>query len=152
MAMNGVVCSQVDDLCINLTRNLNCLRDDSRQTRVRALEAIRKELPPSGGQNSVVHAVIGPLVHVFSDPVEKCRELAIVTVTELVRTISEPSELLQYVVPSLVQRLGQPEIVESSEELRLKLVELVTAFIDLTTSQTAPYLDDFVCNSNAIEY
>jgi len=149
MASDGVVCSQVDDLCRNVTRHLNCLQDDNRNTRKRALEAIRKEVVPldnvQDGQRGVVHTVMRPLLHVFSDPVEKCRELAIVTVTELVRSLPEPSELLQYIVPSLVQRLGQPDIVEPSEELRLKLTELVGILIDLTTTHTAPYIDDFVC-------
>jgi dynein assembly factor 5, axonemal len=155
MESSGVVGSQVEDLCRNLTRHLNCLQDDNRNTRKRALEAIRKEVLPVDslldGQRGVVHTVIRPLLHVFSDPVEKCRELAINTVTDLVRTSSEPSELLQFVVPSLVQRLGQPDIVESSEELRLKLVELTTVLIDLTTTRVAPYLDDLVCYPCTLE-
>lgn len=148
MESNGVVGSQVDDLCRNLTRHLNCLQDDNRNTRKRALEAIRKEVVPldsvQDSHRGVAHAVIRPLLHIFADSVEKCRELAIITVTDIVRSVSQPSELLQFVVPSLVQRLGQQDIVEPSEELRLKLVELSSILIDLTTTQTAPYLDDYV--------
>ena len=39
---NGVS-DQVDRLCHGLSRNLNCLLDDNRNTRKRALESIRKE-------------------------------------------------------------------------------------------------------------
>ena len=143
------MCSQVvDDLCRNITRHLNCLQDDNRNTRKRALEAIRKEVLPvntfKDDQQAVVHTVLRPLLHVFSDPVEKCRELAVILVAELVQALPEPSELLQHIVPTLVQRLAQPDIVEPSEELRLKLVVLSTALIDLTATKTSPYLDDFV--------
>ena len=148
MASEIVVCSQVDDLCRSITRHLNCLQDDNRNTRKRALESIRKEFIPlnvsNNDQTSLVNAIVRPMLHVFSDPVEKCRELAIVLVTDWVNSLPEPCDLLQHVVPTLVQRLGQPDIVEPSEELRLKLVELLILLVDLTTTKTAPYLDDCV--------
>ena len=128
-------------------RHLNSLQDQNRLTRRRALEAIRRELftgEDVAPDRSVVEAIIRPLLRVFSDPVEKCRELAILTVSELFESTEQPSSFLQCVIPTLVQRLAQPEITEPSEELRLKLVELVHSVIYRGNVHVTPYLNDLV--------
>jgi len=141
------------DATHGVMRHLNCLQDQNRLTRRRALEAIRSELF-SGQTNDVdgrvaperrvVEVIIRPLLRAFSDPVEKCRELAILTVSEVLEVTPEPSSFLQCVVPTLVQRLGQPEIMEPSEELRLQLIELMRSEIDRCNVHVAPYLNDLV--------
>jgi dynein assembly factor 5 len=145
----------VDDLCKNIARHLNCLQDENRNTRRRALEAIRKEISPpfkgdSGTEESLIcqrgfqETVLRPLLRIFADPVEKCRELAITTVDELICTAPEARDFLQFVVPTLVQRLGQQEVTEPSEELRLKLIQLACRLVDLSSTNIAPYLDDLM--------
>ena len=47
-------------------------------------------------------------------------------------------------MPVLVARLGTQEVTESSEELRLSLVSLLSSFMDLCSSNMAPYLSDTV--------
>lgn len=47
-------------------------------------------------------------------------------------------------MPVLVARLGTQEVTESSEELRLSLVSLLSSFMDLCSSSMAPYLSDTV--------
>jgi len=141
------------DATHGIMRHLNCLQDQNRLARRRALEAIRNEIF-SGQTNSVddrvvcasgvVEIIIRPLLRAFSDSVEKCRELAIITVIEVFESTQEPSSLLQCVIPTLVQRLAQPEIVEPSEELRLKLVELMHSAVQRCNVHVAPYLDDLV--------
>jgi len=84
--------SEFDATHGSIMRHLNCLQDQNRLTRRRAIEAIRNEIF-SGEQSkdddgvvrsgSVVDIVIRPLLRAFSDPVEKCRELAIITVGEM---------------------------------------------------------------------
>lgn len=66
-----------------LQRNVNCLSDENRATRKRALERLRKEslghtppYPPSLLQG-LMGFMLKPLLRMLSDPVEKCRELAI---------------------------------------------------------------------------
>ena len=144
--------SEFDD-SYGIMRHLNCLQDHNRLTRRRALEAIRNEIfsaqSNSAGDRVVcaisgAETVIRPLLRAFSDPVEKCRELAIITVSEMLESTQEPSSLLQCVIPTLVQRLAQPTIVEPSEELRLKLVELMHSMITRCNVHVAPYLDDLV--------
>ena len=136
-------------------RHLNCLQDQNRAKRCRALEAVRSEIFYSGQDGSadaghaapdcrVVELVIGPLLRAFSDPVEKCRELAIATVSEVLQLTPEPRSLLQCVVPTLVQRLAQPEILEPSEELRLQLVQLLHSALERCGVSVASYLSDLV--------
>jgi len=51
---------------------------------------------------------------------------------------------LPFIMPVLVARLGTQEVTESSEELRLSLVSLLSSFMDLCSSNMAPYLSDTV--------
>lgn len=44
----------------------------------------------------------------------------------------------------IVQRLGQAEIIESSEEVRLQLCQLLVMLVNLCGKAIAPYLDDYV--------
>lgn len=54
------------------------------------------------------------------------------------------SVALAYLMPVLVARLGQQDITEPSEELRLLMVTMMTSFTDLCGSKMAPYLNDTV--------
>ena len=67
---------------------MNCLSDGDRTTRKRALERLRKEsigrspaYPPALLQG-LMGFMIKPLLQMISDPVEKCRELAINLIDE----------------------------------------------------------------------
>ena len=133
----------------SLTRHINCLLDDNRNTRKRAIEAIRKEtlsrdppLEPDTLQRVFSEFTLKPLLKIFYDPVEKCRELSVSTVTDVVQKISQPHEFLQYILPTLVQRLGQQELVEPSEEIRLQLVGLLHSLVVLCGKKISPYVDD----------
>jgi len=58
--------------------------------------------------------------------------------------VQDIAVFLPYIVPVLVARLSTQEITEPSEELRLSLVSLLSSFIDLCSSNMAPYLSDTV--------
>ena len=51
---------------------------------------------------------------------------------------------LAYVMPVLITRLGQQDITEPSEELRLQMMIMLTSFTDLCGSKMSPYLNDIV--------
>ena len=132
----------------NTARHINCLADESRNTRKRALEGLRKEtlvvvLEPSVLQE-VFSEIVKPLVKVLSDPVEKCRELAILYLTDVITKVKRTSDFLPYVFPVFVQRLGQQEIVEPSEELRLELVVALSKIVQHSHKEVAGYLDDII--------
>ncbi|XP_041473460.1 dynein assembly factor 5, axonemal-like [Lytechinus variegatus] len=133
-----------------IARHINCLSEGSRMAKRRALDNIRKETigkdPTYDAEvlQGVFEAEMKPLLKCFGDPVDKCRELSAQLVQEFVERIPRPSEILPYLVPTIVTRLGNQEIVESAEELRLSLVQLLTKLVELTGDKSAPFLDDFV--------
>lgn len=132
-----------------LTRYTNSLGDPNRATRKRGLEGIQRELFPSVDGNPVVVATVykdlqASLVKLVSDPVEKCRELAISLIHKYVELTQGVELVLPVMVPCFVQRLGQVEITEPSEELRLQLSSLATTLVQLAQKQSSLYLDDFI--------
>uniref|UniRef100_A0A8C5QE17 Dynein axonemal assembly factor 5 n=1 Tax=Leptobrachium leishanense TaxID=445787 RepID=A0A8C5QE17_9ANUR len=131
-----------------VARHLNCLNDDSKFTRRKALVAIQQEAQnkrlSSGPLQEVFAELLRPLLRCLTDPMEKCRELAIQIISHCVGNVPRPEEALPYLIPAVTQRLGNPEIVEPSEELRLALAELLTLLVEVCGKKLVPYLDDMV--------
>ena len=105
-------------------RDLNCLADDNRQTRKRALTKLGA-LPSAGHSSEELaplwaDALRAPLLKLFADPVEKNRELAITLATELLAVLSDAActDSLAHVVPAITARIGIAPAVEEAEELR----------------------------------
>ncbi|XP_069839943.1 dynein axonemal assembly factor 5 [Dendropsophus ebraccatus] len=131
-----------------LARHLNCLNDDNKSTRKRALVSIQKEAEDRRLSSGVLQDVFGellkPLLKCLSDPMEKCREIAIHILSHCITSVPRPEEALPYLVPAISQRLGGPEIMEPSEELRLALTQLLTLLAEVCGRRLGPYLDDMV--------
>eukprot|EP01047_Picozoa_sp_COSAG01_P078181 COSAG01_NODE_14349_length_1465_cov_2.313939_1_plen_441_part_10 len=84
-----------------------------------------------------------PLTRLLSDPVEKCRELSAETIAAVVKALGELAEggaggagagamtaLFDSCLRVMSRRLGQKEVEEPAEEIRLWLVKLLRAFVD----------------------
>lgn len=131
-----------------LARHLNCLNEDNKSTRKRAIELIKRETIDKGLSSSVLQevfvAILKPLLKCLSDPMERCRETAITIITEFVRCVPKPEECLPYLMPCLAQRLGEKEIQEPAEELRLSCVEMLTLTSEVCGKHLAPYLSEMV--------
>ena len=129
-----------------LARHLNCLNEDNKATRKRALELIKRETVDKKLSSSVLQEVFSaplkPLLKCLSDPMERCRETAIATITEFIRCVPKPEESLPYLMPCLAERLGEKEIQEPAEELRLSAVEMLTLTVEVCGTQLAPYLTE----------
>ena len=144
------MCEGADAILHSIARHVNCLNEENRNTKKRAIEGIKKEVlgkTPKVDEatlQDVLSVLIKPLLKLVSDPVEKCRELSITVIADCIDRVSKPEEFLSYIIPVLVQRLGQQEITEPSEELRLMLVELLTKLVELSGKCLAAYLDDLV--------
>ncbi|KAL5484058.1 hypothetical protein EMCRGX_G020494 [Ephydatia muelleri] len=141
--------ASVEEVVQKLQRDLNCLLDDNRATRRRALDHLRKELvtgrhSPEAAQ-ALMEVVLKPLLKVFSDQVEGCREQAVAMVTDLSATVPDVSLFLPLIMPVVVARLGTQEITEPSEELRLSLVSFLSSLVERCRAQTIPYLSDITC-------
>uniref|UniRef100_A0A3Q3IMI8 TOG domain-containing protein n=1 Tax=Monopterus albus TaxID=43700 RepID=A0A3Q3IMI8_MONAL len=131
-----------------LARHLNCLNEENKATRKRALEQIKRETVDKGLSSSVLQqvfsALLKPLLKCLSDPMEKCRETAITVITEFIRCVPKPEESLPYLIPCLAQRLGEKEIMEPAEELRLCAVEMLTLIVEVCGKHLAPYLNEMI--------
>lgn len=133
-----------------IARHINCLGEESRNTRKKALESIRndtvnrKPALESSDLGPIFSEVLKPLLKTFFDPVEMCRELSVAIVCRFFQKVSDPEERYSYVFPVLVQRLGQQDITEPSEEMRLKLMELFSVLVDRSGEKLPAYLEDSV--------
>lgn len=131
-----------------LARHLNCLNEDNKATRKRALETIKKETVDKGLSSGVLQellsALLKPLLKCLSDPMERCRETAITTISEFIRCVPKPEESLPYLIPCLAQRLGEKDILEPAEELRLSAVEMLILTVEVCGKHLAPYLNEMI--------
>ncbi|KAF3700181.1 Dynein assembly factor 5, axonemal [Channa argus] len=131
-----------------LARHLNCLNEDNKSTRKRALDQIKRETVDKGLPSSVLQdvfsALLKPILKCLSDPMERCRETAIVVITEFIRCVPKPEDYLPYIMPCLAQRLGEKEILEPAEELRLLTVETLTLIVEVCGKNLAPYLNEMI--------
>lgn len=136
------------DVLRALARHLNCLNEDSKSTRKRALDSIRKETfdkrLSSVALQEVFACLLKSLLKCLSDPMERCREAAVQMIADFIRNVPQPEESLPYLIPALSQRLGGNEILEPAEELRLAMLEMLTLVVEVCGSCLAPYLDDMI--------
>uniref|UniRef100_A0A8B9J8C4 TOG domain-containing protein n=1 Tax=Astyanax mexicanus TaxID=7994 RepID=A0A8B9J8C4_ASTMX len=137
------------DVLRSLARHLNCLNEDNKSSRARALERIRRETVgdnalPSSELQEVFGGLLKPVLKCVSDPAEKCRETAIQIITDFIRAVPEPEQALPYLMPCLAQRLGGKEILEPAEELRFSMLELLCLVVEVCGRKLAPYLDDMI--------
>ena len=136
----------------NIGRHINCLSDDNRSIRKRALIEITRnilhldeQLSPVVLESVLLKSLLTPYLKLFADPVEKCRELSIHFIKQCMENMDNQYLLLSNVIPVLVQRLGQKDVVETSEELRSQLIELLHKLIIVSPDKyLPPYLDDII--------
>lgn len=131
-----------------LTRHLNCLNQEDKYARKRALESIKMETIDKGLSSTVLQEVFvclqKSLLKCMSDPMERCRELAIKIFGDFIRCVPRPEDSLPYLIPTLSQRLGETTIVEPAEELRLAVVELLSLTLEVCGANLSPYLNDII--------
>eukprot|EP00964_Phaeocystis_antarctica_P091240 scaffold58483_cov66-Phaeocystis_antarctica.AAC.4 len=130
-------------------RDFNCLSDQDRKTRQRALQKLSAlaDGPQPELDEAWEQALRVPLLKLFSDTVEKNRELAIGLATQLVPVLG-PGMLrdsLPYLLPVLVARLATNPVAEEGEELRLQLLQLLQLVLKQASGEPlAPHLPELV--------
>ena len=60
------------------------------------------------------------------------------------KQVADMSQFLPYIIPTVVQRLGQPELVEPCEEIRLSTVEMLLSVIEICGVKVGVYIDDLI--------
>ncbi|KAI8893080.1 armadillo-type protein [Globomyces pollinis-pini] len=127
-----------------LQRELNILSEPTsdRTSKKRALEKIYKETSQKNPQLDS-NSIIKHLLKSLKDPIEKCRELSINIIESLIASNQVQVTLfLNQIIPVFVQQLGQLQIIEPSEEIRLKILMTLKLIIKSSNSDYAPFVDD----------
>lgn len=66
----------------------------------------------------------------YSDDFEKCRSLATSVITLLLTKLPKNDFFLNYIIPAIALRVGQQELVEQSEEMRLQWLDQLGFIVD----------------------
>ncbi|KAH9305027.1 hypothetical protein KI387_009431, partial [Taxus chinensis] len=120
-----------------LQRDLNCLADSDRSTRRRALERLQKQLLHGEFSHSPSYladlqvawddTILKNVLKALNDCVEKCRELAIYLINGVASRIPKVDQTVALVIPLITQRMGQLPLIESSEEIRLQMINFISS-------------------------
>jgi dynein assembly factor 5 len=116
-----------------MNRNIVLLSDPNKITRQKALQSLCNDLKSSNDNDD--HSppppnTIESILKILSDPAEKNRDLALTYVsmyiTKYCTDENSIDKTLSLLILSLVQRLGTNDIIEPSEEIRLKSITLLS--------------------------
>ncbi|XP_052759534.1 dynein axonemal assembly factor 5 [Galleria mellonella] len=133
-----------------LEKHINALQSELKMTRKQALVNINKEIFENPANSDCDLTVVFPEIYAyilksFSDQSEACREYAALIISNFIERLPLNDYYLTYILPVLVRRIGCPEIVEESEEIRLVLIELVHKILDKykVPHLLSPFINDF---------
>lgn len=70
------------------------------------------------------------IIKCYADKYESCRCLAVEIMSSLLKTLPDNDFYIEIIVPVIARRVGQKEIIEESEELRLQLVQQLLQIVD----------------------
>lgn len=154
--------AQLATLSMKLQRDVNCVADPERNVRRRALDRLQRSLAPGGEAASASEGVLRALFSTSlqpallacaaNDPVEKCREKALLLVLVCVeRRAAELSpQTLRAVTTLLHARIGTLPYPEPTEEVRLLLLQLALAYLTQLAEAHVPLGDALPELANAL--
>lgn len=127
--------STLEDL--QFRRTCLLLKGENKFQRKHALEDILKKTfemkspiePPK--LLEIWETVHKPVVNILSDQSEACRNIALEILKEFLCILPPRDRHIVYVIPILSKRLGCQELIEQSEEVRLKCVTLLKIIIPI---------------------
>ncbi|XP_059621493.1 dynein axonemal assembly factor 5 [Phlebotomus argentipes] len=125
--------SFLGDLRAKLEQFCTALTNPDRRVRQRALQGLLElcqsdEVNPENATD-VFDYIYLHILKCYSDKYESCRTVAVSVVSEMLQKLPENEFYLSYVIPTIARRIGQKELVEESEELRLQLLEQTTGIV-----------------------
>lgn len=138
---------ETNEVLIN--KYCNELSSEDKKQRKKAIENIKKELlelSNASSENLIIlyELVQKHLVSCFKDKTESIREIAVVTVTEVIKVIPVKQLYFESLMPVISDRLSGDVMLENSEEVRLCLVNLLSLLVSKYTNCLFHYLDDFI--------
>ncbi|CAH8578633.1 unnamed protein product [Schistosoma intercalatum] len=132
-----------DSLC-NIARYITLLTDEDRFVRKKALKSVEDYLNTNSDKESTIFSSVAEnLAKTLNDLVEVNRELAVKVLKLSIDVTNDVTPLLALIVPVLVMRLGQKEIIEHSEEIRYSTLNLLYILLK-RTDEISPFVDDYI--------
>lgn len=129
----------------SLPQYLDELRDSNKKKRCDAYRKVHDMVLSHKGEllKADAFSIIKACLRGFEDPSERAREEAIKITTELIA--DQDASILDWVLPSIVTRIGIVPVVEESEEIRLLLLKLGTTCMTYFPHDIGPrnYIDFF---------
>ncbi|CAG9786356.1 unnamed protein product [Diatraea saccharalis] len=129
---------------------ITALQSESKITRKEALLNINKEIFDNPDIENCDLTIVFPEIYAyvlksFSDASEACRNVSAMIISNFIDHLPLNDYYLTYIMPVIVRRIGCPEIIEESEEIRLVLIELVHKIIEKykTTHLLSSFINDF---------
>ncbi|CAK1546977.1 unnamed protein product [Leptosia nina] len=133
-----------------LEQYITALQSESKMSRRNALQKINEEIFDNPANTDCDLTLVFPDIYAyilksFLDESEACRDKAIAIISNFIQKLPLNDYYLTYILPVIVRRIGCPEIVEESEEIRLLLMELVHTIIDKYkgTHLLSSFINDF---------
>lgn len=118
--------AKLEEFCTNLS-------NPDRRVRQRALQGLlelcQSDAVHVDNATDIFDYIYLHILKGYSDKYESCRTVAASVVTEMLEKLPENEFYLAYVIPTIARRIGQKELVEESEELRLQLLEQLTGVV-----------------------
>ncbi|CAF0863407.1 unnamed protein product [Adineta ricciae] len=139
-----------------MNRNIVLLSDPNKITRQKALQSLCNDLKSTLSTTETddhLHPptnIMESMLKILSDPAEKNRDLALtyisMYITKYCTEETNIDKVLASIMPALVQRLGMNDIIEPSEEIRLKSVSILFELCRIypNSSKLALYLNEWV--------
>jgi len=129
------------------SHDINCLNDQDRNIRKQGLIKINKELLSTPHkeyvQQLLSQSLMNSLLKTLEDPIEKHREMTISLFEKLLEQINfEDKVLLSMLILCIISRLNKIPFAETSEELRLKLVNLFKKILKKYPNEIKPHISE----------
>lgn len=137
---------RVELLCKNI-------QSPDRNIRQKSLESLLEQSKYVGLSNDQAVALFNQcylgVFKCYADKFESCRNAAAAVISGLLDRLPQNDFYVENIVPIIARRIGQSEIVEESEELRLLLVSQLAQVVDKFVS-TDPNIDHLAKSYNYI--
>lgn len=123
-----------------LVRDLNCLTDPDRSTRLRALNRLAKSLPElsSPQLTEVLQQFLQVLVNLIIDPTDSCRESCENIWISILPRVDNIQPIVSPLLSTISNRIQGIPSLETTEEIRLKLIQTISIILHHPSIQQNP--------------
>ena len=132
-----IVINMEENIEAKYTRDINCLREKDKNTRINGLKRLLQSLPnepQSQLQQLFALKLKQALLDLLKDPADKCKELSVSLLSYLVNSQAIQYDDIPAVLTTLHSRLAAEPCPESCEEVRVIEIQLLLDIMEKYTS------------------